>query len=120
MRRTVLGTIAVLYVAPCVAASLSAAAVEGRLVKQAADCPSGGPRTTIERVEVVDARAHNRLRRDLGIKVDGRAGEHYAVVVVRQGKQVVPMASFGPVEPTLRAEDLKKLHGLAYCAVDEN
>jgi hypothetical protein len=120
VRWTLLGTVAVLFVTPCAAARLSSAAIEARLVKEAAECPSTSPRTTVERVDVVGAREHNRLRGDLGAKVDGRTGERYAMVVARQGQQVAPMASFGPVEPTVTAKDLKKLHGMAYCAVDEN
>ena len=120
VRWTLLGTVSVLFVTPCAAAGLSAASVESRLVKEAAQCSAGGPRTTIERVDIVGAREHNRLRRDLGAKADGRTGEHYAMVVARQGKLISPMASFGPVEPALKAADLKRLSGLAYCAVDEN
>lgn len=119
VHRTLVGTTAVLFAMPCLA-GLSATDVKERLTKDAAECTSAGTRLQIERFALVGAREHNRVRRSMGAKADGREGQRYVAVFVRQGKQVASVASIGPVEPTVRAEELTSLRGTMYCDRDEH
>lgn len=120
MRSITLLVLVALKTIPCFAAGLSAADVEARLAKGAAECPAEGVRLTIERVDVVGAREHNRLRRSLGAKTDGREGQHYVTVVARHGRQTASVASFGPVDPAVTSRDLQRLRGSTYCDHDES
>ena len=116
----ILGAVALSFAGPCAAAGFSAADIESRLTKEAAACPPEGTRLKIERIDLVGAGEHNRLRRAVNAKTDGREGQRYAMVVVRHGKQVASVASFGPVEAVVKAQDLIKLRGATYCDRDEN
>ena len=115
VRWITLGTVAVLFTAPCAAAALSAAAIKKIIIKEAAECSSESLRLRIERLAIVGAREHNRVRRGMRQETDGREGQHYVMVVARHGKQVASVASLGPVEPTVRVEDLNTLRGTVYC-----
>lgn len=111
---------AALSALPCAASALTAAELQAHFRSQAAGCPANAPRLTIERVAIVDARQHNKVRRDMGQKVDGEEGQRYAVVYVRDRLRVVPVASFGPLDADVRPDDLRSLRDIKYCSVDED
>lgn len=119
MRRVSVMTVAVLIALPCAASSLTAAGLQGRLQSEAAACPASAPKLKIERVAIVGSSQHNKIRRELGAKVDGQTGQRYAAVFVRSGKQVASVASFGPLDASVKPDDLRSLHGTDYCSVDD-
>jgi hypothetical protein len=120
VRSTILSLLTVLVGVPCAASSLTVANLQAQLRSEAAGCPAEAPRLKIERVTVGGSKQHNQVRREIGQKVDGRPGQRYAIVYVRGGKQIVSVASLGPLDATVRPDDLRSLRGIDYCSVDEN
>lgn len=104
---------------PCAASPLTAASLQSRLQSEAAACPAGAPKLKIERAAIVGSSQHNKIRRDVGAKTDGQTGQRYAAVYVRSGKQVAPVASFGPLDASVKPDDLRSLRGIDFCSVDE-
>lgn len=112
-------TVAALTALPSAASPLTAAELQGLLHSAAVGCPPGAPRLKIERLTIVGASEHNKIRRDMGEKADGRTGQRYAALHVRSGKQVASVASYGPLDARVTTEDLRPLRGTDYCSVDE-
>ena len=112
--------VAALSTLPCAAGPLTAAELQARFRSEAAGCPANAPKLTIERLVIVGASRHNEVRRGMGEKADGEAGQRYAVVYVRDRLQVLPVASLGPLDADVRVDDLLSLRDIKYCNVDED
>lgn len=110
---------AALSALPCAASPLTAAGLQTRIRAEAAACPATGTRLQIERLAIVGAREHDKVRRDMGARSDGKPGHRYAVIYVRSGKQVAPVASLGPLDANVKLDDLRSLYGTDYCDMDE-
>ena len=110
---------AALVALPCAASPLTAAQLQARFRSEARACPAIAPKLTIERLAIVGADQHDRIRRDLGQKTDGQPGQRYVIVYVRDHLQVAPVASLGPVEAGTMPDDLRSLRDIKYCSVDE-
>lgn len=105
---------------PCAASPLTAASLQSHLQSDAAGCSPLAKKLKIERAVIVGASEHNKIRRDMKMKVDGRKGQRYAAVYVRLGRQVVPINSFGPLDASAKPDDLRSLRGGDYCDVDQD
>ena len=110
----------VLCTLPCAAGPLTAARLQSRLQSEATACPAGAPKLKIERLTIVGAGQYNRIRRDMGAKPDGQAGQRYAAIYVRNGRRVVPVDSLGPLDASVKPDDLRALRRIGYCGVDED
>lgn len=119
MRYVSVFAVTALVALPCVAGPLTAAELQARFRSEARACPANAPKLTIERLAIVGADQHNRVRRDLGEKVDGQDGQRYVIVYVRDRLLVTPVASLGPVEAGTMPDDLRSLRDIKYCSVDE-
>ena len=113
-------TVAALIALPCAASPLTADGLQSRLQSEATACPAGAPRLKIERLTLVGASQHNKISRDIGAKANGQPGQRYAAMYVRIGKQIAPVASFGPLDASVMPDDLRALRGIDYCSVDED
>lgn len=103
---------------PCAASPLTAASMQSRLQSDVAACPAGAPKLKIERVAIVGSSQHNKIRLNMGAKADGQAGQRYAAIYVRSGKQVASVASFGPLDASVKLDDLAAPTSVAWTKVE--
>ena len=120
MRGISVMAVAALLALPCAASPLTAAELQAQIRSEAAECPAVALRLKIERLTIGGVSEHNKVRRLMGVKANGQPGQRYAIVYVRSGRQVAPVASLGPLDATVKADDLRSLRGVDHCSVDES